>query len=81
MNNKTNDQYERLQAKLDLDQGAGTFQFRGTLAYQMPRIVGCRSCYGNPNCADLLRKESPCSRCAGTGREPIPFSEVWGDAG
>ena len=36
--------------------------------YLIPRIISCTGCW---------KGEDPCKTCSGTGRMPIPFSEVW----
>ena len=53
---------------------------------QVPRItpfrLACVSCDGWRTMYARLEGHGPgmifCEDCAGTGREPIPFSEVWG---
>ena len=39
--------------------------------YRHPREVMCPLCYSDGFITD-------CRICSGTGRDPVPFSEVWG---
>ena len=48
----------------------GAYYFPDEL-FEHPTEVLCRRCYD-----DGFRVR--CKSCAGTGRKPIPFSEVWG---
>ena len=73
MTSMSNEAYTKLEHDLNMKHGALTHQFRNGKAYAMPRIVGCRDC--------LFETVPECETCCGTGREPIPFSEVWGDGG
>ena len=48
--------------------------------YSLPKKMCCRDCRGTGRfwrMSDRIEYVR-CKRCAGTGREPIPFEEVWG---
>ena len=40
----------------------------GDVPYLIPKAVSCPGCW---------EQDPPCTVCSGTGRAPIPFSEVW----